>query len=162
VTSLVDVNRAIHATLDDTYIDCLEALFAGDLLLARAHLGRFIDLLHAHMETEERFVLPRFLALGPVDDDPHALAKIEGDHLILRRTLSAVVEALASVNVHDPRRGRALAAHIDVLSRLKGILEHHSIREERDLYPRLDASLDADTREHLSTLLEEQRSADRD
>jgi hemerythrin superfamily protein len=159
VSTLVDVNRTIHGVLDATYLDFLEALFAADLESARAHLGRFVDELYAHMEIEESAVLPRFAALGPVDDDPNALAKIEGDHLILRRTLSAVVETVASLDAHDERRGRALAARIDVLSRLKGILEHHSTREERDLYPRLDALLDEQDRAVVRAALETQRAS---
>jgi len=142
VTSLVDANRAIHARLDETYTDVVASLFQSDLTTAKSHLARFVDALHAHLAVEDAHVLPRFAALGPVDDDPHALRKIEGDHVILSRALSSVVEALAAANARDPAWPRAMVAHIDALARLKGVLEHHSLREDRDLYPRLDALLD--------------------
>lgn len=154
MSALVDKNRAIHALLDEGYTDVLAALFQGDPRTARAHLARFVDLLHAHLADEDAHVLPRFAALGPVDDDPHALKKLEGDHVILSRALSAVIEALASTDTTSPTWPRTLAAHIDVLARLKGVLEHHSLREDRDLYPRLDALLDDTARAHVARALD--------
>lgn len=108
-----------------------EAAFEAAFLLLRDHL------LH-HVDAEDTSLLPAFVALADPSwpDDPRGIAR---DHAALRQLLGQIGARPAGV--------AAVAARLDALSALAGLLDHHHAREARSFQPLLDAHLPADARE---------------
>ncbi len=92
--------------------------------------------------------------VGP--EHPIKVAKqVSGDHTILTRTLRAAQGILDEATGDSAAVRRAVLERLEVFSRLKGVLEHHTRREQRDFYPVLDDALSAEERARWARLLAE-------
>jgi len=140
----------VHEAIDTTLLDVLEAVTALDLPAMRTSWDRFVDLLEAHATYEEEAVFPRYAALPdhPRGGGPELF---EADHASLRKVALAAKEALDTISAAGPDSRRVMITQLGPLVRLGNVLEHHTLREERFLYPRLDTTLGA---EDIHTLVE--------
>ena len=145
--ALATANAGAHSAIDDALLDLLEAVTAMDVALMTATWSRFEGLLEAHAVYEEAEIFPRYAALGP---HPRGAGPelFDADHVSLRKVTRAAIEALDAIKSSESRR--VMVTRLGPLIRIKNILEHHTLREERFLYPRLDEALDSDTIKVLS------------
>lgn len=121
--SAASLLRAEHARLEVIYERLLEAYRAGDWNDVRAEWDRFEPALRAHMDLEEREVFPTFREVDP--DEAEHLAAEHG-------TLRGKLEVLGvNVELHA-------VTPIDA-EELVERLRAHRAREERLLYPWIDA-----------------------
>lgn len=150
---LTSLNDALHADLEQGLLRTLEALTALDMAAVEAGWSRFVAALEAHKCAEDAAVFPRYAQLGPFErgGSPELL---DADHRSIDKVLGACHEALAEVRAApEPARRRAMVEHLGRFVRLRSVLEHHGLREQRLCYPRLDEALPAAERQALADLL---------
>jgi hemerythrin-like domain-containing protein len=82
----------------------------------------------------------RYAAL---EDHPRGAAPplFEADHVSHAKVMSSCEEALEQLDEEGPDLRRRVVLILPLFFRLKNVLEHHTLREQRFLYPRLDAEL---------------------
>lgn len=152
---------ALHETFDGLCLALLEALMALDLEEAQTILGRLTAALTAHASVEEAEVLAHW---RPRPDPPRGASAelFERDHALLLGALAAArasLEALAAPLDSDAEPlSRRVARELGTFLRVRSVLEHHSERELRFLYPTLQAELDEGIRATLGDALEEARA----
>jgi len=115
-----------HQHLDELYAQLLSAM-ESDAPDVQALWTRFDHELLAHMEAEERYVLPRFAHV----DENEAMALLR-EHGTIRAQL---LEIGVAVDLHAARYTRAL----DLVEKLRA----HAGREDHLLYRWADQNLDA-------------------
>ena len=137
---LTTANARLHDAIDEALLDVMEAVTALDGAAMRTRWSRFIALLEAHAEHEEVEVFPRYAAL---DDHPRGGGPdlFVADHVSLRKVTAAAAEAIDAIHAAGPQARRVMVTRLGPLVRLGNVLEHHTLREERFLYPRLDETL---------------------
>lgn len=157
--SLTELNRMIHEEQDEMRLDFLAALLALDWTQARAHFERFRAAFSAHAKREEHEVLPRLRAyLEGRDGIPEKWdAHLQGDHVILHRSLDRIDAALSAREAVQVTH-RDLARDLDVFVQLGRVLEHHHQREDRIIYPHLDAHLDREQARYIFAQLQRDRA----
>jgi hypothetical protein len=79
----------------------------------------------------------------------------------LDKVVRAGVDALAAIRAAETHKRRVMIAHLGPLLRVRNVLEHHTLREERLLYPTLEASLRGEAADTLSAALKAARPSDR-
>ncbi len=120
-----DVLRRDHARLENVYADLLTAYERGDWGHVRTNFDVFDAALRAHMADEERDVLPAFRVGHPREAD-----ELRVEHDGLRRELDAF--------------GLRLDLHAAPLTEARSLIDRmraHAAREERVLYPWMNAEL---------------------
>lgn len=155
---LTEANTHVHDGIDGALLDVLEAITALDHAAMQTGWTRFMTLLEAHAEFEEAEVFPRYAAL---DDHPRGGGPelFEADHTSFRKVAAAAQEALDTILAAGPGSRRLMVTRLGPFIRLGNVLEHHTLREERFLYPRLDVTLRAPEVEDLVRGLEETTSS---
>ena len=147
-------NQRAHVQLEALWLDMMEALLRLDFAASAIALDVLERALadHAALEEAEAFpVFARWLAEhqpeeGPADKtDQH----LKGDHVILDRAVAGARRQLHALTSADAPL-REVASVLDPFVRLQSVLEHHTAREQRFLYPVLDAELDGATRDTLA------------
>lgn len=130
---LVTAHARVHAWLEDnTYavrVDDAQALFA-----------RVARLLREHMAFEDRHVMPMYKSVAPADG-PGRADHVDGDHVILLRHVEAIDALLADL---DGASLRDVVTRLPVVYRLLATLEHHTAREQANVYPALARLLHGD------------------
>ena len=130
----------VHANLKErlaVHGDCLVGL---EFERALEELDRFERELRAHMDAEERHILPLYRVLLPrvPGGDPDLFTL---EHKNILRSLATAKEALRKV-IGTPGAGRREARELlDGEWMLRHLIDHHDSREKNVLYPRLDAAL---------------------
>jgi len=160
--TLTDMNRDLHdrllVLLEDTLVAALGLDFAGALALSDS-LG---DQLANHELYEEAALasLPELAEAPRGGDSALVIAehrKLDALHADTRRVLVSLVDLAAAHPPHPPHSAevqrRALVRHLDPLLRFKHLLEHHTERENKIVYPFLDATLAAEARDALAAHL---------
>jgi hypothetical protein len=138
---------AAHRVLGELFLRHQEALLDRDAPAALASLERYARALAAHMEAEDARILPLYRRLVTEPERGAAFALFDAEHRQLTDKLDGLFRALAHVTEAGlPRRG--LIWLLERETQLKGLAEHHELREERHLLPALDALADADARRH--------------
>ena len=132
---LADINLQIHQTLEEGYAVFLERLTQLDETGARDAFEQFRSILDRHRMFEDVRVLP-CLRVGE-DISPDELARVEGDHRLIESTLEMLSILIDSIFLSAQPR-RTLVTNLARLGRMQGILEHHTERELRFVYPMLD------------------------
>jgi hypothetical protein len=128
--ALLDAHAAVHRGFDDAVYDVLTKLVALDVAGARARFHAFKALLEEHMAFEEARVLPLYEQVAP-KDGPGRLDHVRGDHTILVRHLDAIGAFLDG----ELPSLRAVLEQLPVVYRLLATLEHHTVREQNNVYP---------------------------
>ena len=151
---LVAANARAHVQLEALWLDMMEALLRTDFAASAAALDVLERALadHAALEEAEAFpVFERWLAAqpqgeGPVDKtDQH----LKGDHVILDRVVAGARRQLEALRGADAPL-REVASVLDPFVRLQSVLDHHTTREQRFLYPVLDEQLTEEARKRLA------------
>ena len=134
---LTEANAAAHAVLERLLMEMIEAAVDGHVGTAQERCARLREAFESHLVAEEAHTLPLLRELGgPLVK----LARIvDGDHRIVDRSLEAVATMLAEAGPDGTDARRAVLPRLEVLSKLKTVLEHHGVREQEDIYPPLDA-----------------------
>lgn len=144
------VNDRWHGILKEHYHGFLERLTALELAQAAAEFAAFRALLETHVDFEERIIDALPAARGVPVEKRRLVA---ADHLILRRLLKKVSEALTTVAAAaEPRR--QLVRSLNEFLRLANVLAHHDLRERQEYYPRLAAGLTSGERRELGRQME--------
>lgn len=140
--TLCELNRQIHDEHEEIRLDFLAALLVLDWSKARWHFDRFRRAFSEHVEREEAVVLPRLQSLLETREGPQEKwdAHLQGDHIILQRSLKRIDAALHELTDGGASH-RDLAKELDTFVQLGRVLEHHHSREDRVIYPHLDENL---------------------
>jgi hypothetical protein len=142
--SLEQINEREHALQEEDLLRLYEAV--TDLAFDDASVAwsRFRRRLQAHMAFEEEHTLP---ALGPAlaaaKSEERTVEHVDGDHRILERTVRKIDAALDRLCDEPPSR-RRMVLELDNLLLIRRVLEHHTAREQRFVYPLLDEQLEAE------------------
>jgi len=120
-----------HRLLDALLLDVGGFVQTGDFQMAAEHFGHFRRQLATHIDAEETILFPVFERAGSCGcSGPTSVMRRE--HIEIRRLLDAVSDGLAA-----RESGLVLLPRLEELSQL---LESHNEKEERVLYPQMDAS----------------------
>ena len=125
------LHDAHHERLHSHVFELLDALVDVDMLRARAVFGVLCDELEDGLRLEDDVVIPLYKT-QPLRSPQGRADHVEGDHVILRRTLAAIDAWLDELGA-SPLRKTVLAG-LPVVYRLLGTLEHHHEREKLHLY----------------------------
>ena len=150
MTELIALHDAHHARLHEHVLTILEALVDVELPLARAVLEQLNEELVAGLMLEDDVILPLYRTL-PLASPQGRADHVDGDHVILRRTLGAIAAWFDELG-EAPRR-RDVLAGLPVVYRLLNTLEHHHERERTHVYPAVDAVIDDVARTNATTIL---------
>lgn len=135
-----------HVELREGLFGALDALVAGDAVVARARFDGFAAQLRAHADAEERHLIPLFAARG-LESVGCTAAILLADHEKLRRALGEARALLAQTQDAPPPRAR-----VETVLALRGLVEllvHHDQRERAGFFPALDRALSAAERAAL-------------
>lgn len=110
------------------------ALLDRDPRAAARWLGRFRDALLAHMQDEERCILPAYAAHGGEETDSPP-GQFLAEHRKLRELLARLEQQVAGLG--EPPDDRVLLDLFDLESSFRSLMTHHDLREGRVLYPSL-------------------------
>lgn len=133
-----------HERLDSLFADARRLAAAGELLAARAAFEPFAQGLARHLAVEEQVLFPAFDATVPMRGPTTVMAH---EHRSIEHLLGRAREALEADD-----SGR----FDDAAAELSELLHAHNVKEERVLYPRLDAALDPAARADLVARLQRQ------
>jgi len=126
----------IHERLNEEFLFHQEALLDRDLITARQRLEVFEKDLRSHMQYEEEILLPIYCQAGPVPGgDPQLFT---GEHEKMLAFLSRIKTMMLGIDSGTKDRNRQVIRIFDEEARLKGLMEHHDLREANILYPTLD------------------------
>jgi len=135
---LTTTMMGLHEAFDATFFAHQRALLDRDFARAGALLASYRADLLAHMQDEERLVLPRYGALGgDATDAPTKL--FLGEHHNLRAFLADFAQRVAALAAQPG--DRALLELLDRQATYKNLMLHHDLRERNALYPFLAARL---------------------
>ena len=139
---LTQANAQIHQGHEEAILCVIERLTELDIEAARTGLGALSEDMTAHLAVEDASTHQRY---GALSDHPRGAAPelFEADHVSHRKVMSACVEAMGELNERAPDLRRQVVLILPLFYRLRNVLEHHTLREQRFLYPRLDAELDS-------------------
>lgn len=124
LTSAAERLRAEHARLEGVYEALLDAYRDGDWDDVRAAWTPFESAMRAHMDAEEKFVFPTFVATSPRE-----AGELLAEHDELRRMLDTLA---VNIDLHALPVGDAE----ELIRRLRA----HGEREERVFYPWIEAT----------------------
>ena len=139
MSNLVDAHLAVHRWLEDRAYLVVEALVSSDVSRARRRFDGLAALLEEHMAFEEERVLPHYRGVAP-SDGPGRADHVDGDHVILRRHVDAIDGALVEIEAASSLR--AVLERLPIVYRLLATLEHHTAREQNNVYPAMEGALD--------------------
>jgi len=130
---------AEHAVLRAIFQQHQEALVGLLFVHALADLEEFARRLHRHIRIEELTLLPAYAALAdlPRTGAPEFFIQ---EHRKIEEGLDDILNGMRSISP-GPGSSRAVVALMDKETRFKSLLEHHEVREEQDLFPRLTAAV---------------------
>lgn len=132
--SLLALVAFFHREIDDTLLLHQEALLLADHALANEAFALVQAQLRAHIEVEDRLLLPLALRVR----ERFAPGVYAAEHGKILGLLDATAQRLAALDITDRR---AVIALLDQERVLKNVVEHHETREEQGLLPGLDAGL---------------------
>lgn len=147
---LTERNREIHERQDKLLLDVYEACTLLDFAEAAHLLAEFERDLFSHMTYEETNVFVHYENDKNSDPKDLLVKQCEGDHKILKRSLASARELINRLKESElQKQRRELVANFDDLLRVRRVLEHHTARECRDLYPRLEIVVDEREQKHM-------------
>jgi iron-sulfur cluster repair protein YtfE (RIC family) len=139
---------SVHAALHERLLRHRDRVVGLEWREALETLEDFAHGLRAHMEDEERLLLPAYARLG---GDPGLYL---AEHANLRRQLDRMLQRARALAA-DPSAGRRRAHEfLDDEWMLLHLLEHHQRREHAALFPELDRGLAVRERDAILGRLE--------
>jgi hypothetical protein len=140
---LTTTNGAIHHGHEEALLSLIESLTSLDIPRAAASQRALDADLEAHLALEDATSHRRYAELG---DHPRGAAPelFTADHVSLAKVMATCREALADLVSPGENLRRRVVLALPTFYRLRNVLEHHTLREQRFLYPRLDEVLEAD------------------
>ena len=126
-----------HADLERLFDSHQRALLARDVSAAVATINTFENRLKWHIGFEEEVLLPLYKAkAGEVEGG--TLPIFQAEHRKLHESAATLTRHTAGL--HDaPDMLGAILNLLDEEALFKGLLNHHALREQKLLFPRLDA-----------------------
>jgi len=145
---LARTNAQIHEDHEETLLKLIELLTELDVSGARRALRGLSAEMSAHLSAEDASTHVRYGALA---EHPRGAAPelFEADHVSQAKVMVTCEEALEQIDEQAADLRRRVVLILPLFFRLRNVLEHHTLREQRFLYPRLDAELPAEEREVL-------------
>jgi hypothetical protein len=145
-------NARIHEKLLENLLRVIERLTALDIEAAGQLWSQFCWRMEHHTELEDGRVLPLYRGLPdpPENGKPD---QFDGDHRIIEKTIARGTEVLTALDPEDAELRRAMVLALGPFIRLLGVLEHHTVREQKYLYPRLDEALTSEECDELAFVL---------
>lgn len=151
---ICDLTAFYHRHIDEVMMLHQEALLIQDLPLAGEFLELFEALLSSHIDIEDTLVLPLFEQQGVQSRWPSLLYFKE--HEKITAMLAKINEQFSQLeNKQGAQLRRAVLSLLDYEKSFKGVLEHHTEREEQALLPDLEKALNSDELEKLSSVAAE-------
>ena len=158
---LTYANQVVHESHDASLIEVLKCL--TELRFREAITGwrALCEALEAHAKLEEEEVFRAYAALG---ERPRGagLELFAADHTSFRKVVNECAGVLAELSALDGESDDLRAEMVVRLKpflRLRGVLEHHGLREQLHLYPALDLSLEKTERQRLAKRLSASEAA---
>jgi hypothetical protein len=142
---LARANERAHLHLEQLWLDMMEAVLTVHYPAAHQALDVLEQAIAAHAAVEEEDAFGPFetwlraqAATGGPEDktDQH----LRGDHVILERAVGGARRQLEALEEQGAPL-REVASVLEPFVRLQSVLDHHTTREQRLLYPVLDARL---------------------
>lgn len=155
--ALPDLEPALdlHQAMEVLLVAHRVALMDADLPRAAAALSRFSAAMLAHVEVEDRLVMPRYRDAAPAGGwargaDPDI---VSNEHEKIQRRLPELLAAVREVEAAGLAEAERKVACLDLLDREKvfaDLLEHHDLRERAHVYPRLEVVLGPEERQAMA------------
>lgn len=141
--TLHDLTAFYHRHIDEVMLLHQEALLLQRLPLAGKLLKLFEELLLAHIEIEDGLVFPLF---------DEKVAQSRWPSLLYYKEHEKIVAMLVKITdqfhqleaLEGSALRRAVLSLLDYEKSFKGVLEHHTEREEQALLPELEKALDGE------------------
>ena len=130
---------AEHDLLKSMFQRHQEALVGMHFVNALGDLEDFSRRLRRHMRVEETVMLPAYQGLNHTPRAGKA-EFFQQEHIKIEQELEAVLQAMRTMTP-GPSANKAVVSLLEREIRFKNLLEHHEIREEEFLFPRLRAAL---------------------
>jgi len=91
------------------------------------------------MNYEDEQLLPRYAASAPKGRSQGAPEHFRAEHEKIRSMLGTIVEDIRNLRA-GPTVNREVLTLLERENRLKGLMEHHTLREEKYLFPSIEAT----------------------
>jgi hypothetical protein len=142
---LTRLNGEIHERLDEALLEIMERLTELDIAAAHTRWGAVRESLLAHRACEDGGVHQRYAELG---ERPRGAAPelFLTDHVTLERLAGVCEEVIVALGSPSSPLRRQVVLALPHFYRLRNLLEHHTLREQRFFYPALDEHLSDEER----------------
>lgn len=140
--TITAVLTADHRQGDQLFAATTRAAEEGDWSACHRQFDGFLAALKRHMKIEEEMLFPAFEQASGISGGPTSVMRQEH-----QRMLALLDEIAAAIAAHDSELFRATA------DSFAGVMEAHSLKEERILYPLCDEVLPGSSAEKLQEML---------
>ena len=149
---LTRANAQIHEAHDEALLVVIEQLTSLEIDAARAGFRQLHDDMAEHLRREEAEGHRRYALLG---DHPRGAGPelFEADHVSQDKVTATCLDAIERLDVTSTALRRQGVLALPLFYRLRNVLEHHTLREQRFLYPRLDEVLGEEAASAMATSL---------
>ncbi len=140
---LVEVIHQQHLELRELFARHQEALLQGKFEEAKSCLDNFNIFQKAHMQIEDRYLLPKFAKIKRNSRWDVSVYEKEHDKISkLCNNVTNDLDWLSEQELSESEKYRNIIALLDKEKTLKGLNEHHEEREEEALLKELDEQLE--------------------
>lgn len=136
-----------HRELENVFNSHQRALLARDIDSALGLLTKFQASLKQHILYEEEVLLPLYVQ-REAETEGGTLKIFQAEHRKLQDAADKLTQLTADLYGAPDLMGEILAI-IDRETMFKGLFDHHAVREQNILFPRLDACTTATERAKL-------------
>ncbi len=141
---LVEIIQKQHLEIRELFARHQEALLQGLLEEASTWLEYFNVCQKAHMQIEERYLIPEFEKIERTTKWEGSLYQKEHDKINqLYNNVVRDLDWLIEQELDESQRRRNIIALLDKEKTLKGMNEHHEEREEEAMLKELDEQLES-------------------
>jgi hypothetical protein len=140
---LIEIIVQQHIELRELFARHQEALLQGHFEEASMWLTHFVACQTAHIEIEEKYLLPEFHKIERTSKWDGSLYEKEHDKIKhLHNNMIKDLDWLSEQTLNASDKRRNIIALLDKQKTLKGLIEHHEEREEEALLKELDEQLE--------------------
>ncbi len=139
---LIEIIVKQHDELRELFACHQEALLQGEFKEASIWLAHFVTCQRAHIEIEEKYLLPEFEKIERTSRWEGSLYEKEHDKIKhLHKNIIKDLDWLSEQSLNESDKRRNIIALLDKEKTLKGLIEHHEEREEKGLLKDLGEQL---------------------